>query len=208
MEINVPDPRIWWRTSANRLSRFVPEDPDEKDNYQRWEDRDSVNWELVAREVVRAGNSLAQMKWPLFENTADPETTRVSVDVAKNTVEARIVERWFILPPSFDPWNRTVTDGRHRIWNTLPYFNKTELVPIRSADLPHACAFTQQEHPGMRHNFSNSIAALRAISWFDPHDPLNAEYEAALDAASRGLAAVSRRPSTYGHIPPRKARYH
>lgn len=95
-------------------------DPDVEDGRQRWEDRDTIRWQLIAEVVQELGAKLANHEYPAVQEE-DSTVYDLSAPerVALTPEERKIVAKWFsnVEAPRADPWADHLENGRHRLWN-------------------------------------------------------------------------------------------
>ncbi|WP_454150963.1 hypothetical protein [Microbacterium lacticum] len=203
MLIPVAAPRLWWRTTAGNVRRWVPGDPDIEDGHQRHADRDAQRWPLIASVVARVGDALAAGAWqqdPDVEGYGLVALDGYPGDLTRT--EQDIVAAWFRSSEAvqFDPWFEPLTNGRHRLWATMPHFG-AGLIPIRGGALGYANpADTEVMGAGWADVYAVDLEELDGLGWFDVADPLNATFRAALVTAASGTF-----PSTADPTPPAPA---
>lgn len=187
--ISVATPRFWWRTTAAQVRRWVPLDPDATDGGQRNPDRDYQRWDLVAAAVAQVGQELAAGSW-----SVDPEIDDCGFVALHGypgdltQTEQHIVSAWFKATEAvqFDPWFEPLTDGRHRLWGTMPHFG-TALIPIRGDALRYANPTGAEVFgDGWPSLYADHVEKLDALEWFDAGDPLNASFRRSLLTAASG----------------------
>lgn len=101
--------------------------------------------------------------------------------------ERKIIATWFDGEPvRADPHNSTLSNGRHRLWATLPYFG-TAQVPVHSSSLEYANPEDAETlGSDWSKDFADGLAKTRNVAWFDTGDRLNQRYLAAYSAATNG----------------------
>lgn len=113
----VPHPERWWIAAREDLAWLT--DPDVDDGRVRWPDRDQRQWTAVAGVVDAVGRAIAYGGHDVDEE--DPTVALVPVDMARLApADRNIVRSWFRAgaeAPSGDPWDDSLTNGRHRLWN-------------------------------------------------------------------------------------------
>lgn len=102
--------------------------------------------------------------------------------------EQRIVKSWFSAAEAvrLDPWFDSITNGRHRLWNTLDHF-ADRLVPVAGDALGYATPPDIQALGDNWHlSYRNHVRELGEVEWFDRHDQMNSRFITALEQAARG----------------------
>ncbi|MDK7750802.1 hypothetical protein QP572_10640 [Brevibacterium sp. UMB10442] len=192
MELSVPVwmPAFWWRGAAQHVRDWVLEDPDQEDHREpRWSDTSEQRWRLIASTVALVGDELAAGRWTIDE---DDDTyygmVVASVPEPLTETERHIVTSWFSAGEAVcvDPWFEPITNGRHRLWNTLTHFGD-RLVPVASDALGYATPTnTEVLGEAWPELYRAHVDDLAAIEWFDLHDPMNSRFAHAIDQAARG----------------------
>lgn len=183
----VAEPNFWWRAPANRVRQLVSTDLGVIDGRRRWDNRDLLDWSLIARAVTEVSESVAAGTW-----TPDPEGgSGCHVPINTDNLSAGelgIVRSWFSESEAVrvDPWIGRVMNGRHRLWSTLDKFG-TALVPIAGSELQHA---NELETVGAVKTwvniFNESLKEFNTLDWFDYEDPMNRRFVTAMDQAAKG----------------------
>lgn len=183
-------PVFWWRGSAQHIREWVPEDPDQRDRCApRWNDASEERWSLITDTVAAVGDELAAGRWTIDEDD-DTYYGTVAVPVPEplTETERHIVISWFSAAEAVrvDPWFESITNGRHRLWNTRAHFGD-RLVPVAGDALGYA---TPSDTPALGNAwhelYREHLSKLAAIEWFDRHDPMNSRFASALEQAARG----------------------
>ncbi|WP_220085923.1 hypothetical protein, partial [Burkholderia multivorans] len=79
-----------------------------------------------------------------------------------------------------------ITNGRHRLRNTLTHFGD-RLVPVASDALGYATPTnTEVLGEAWPELYRAHVDDLAAIEWFDLHDPMNSRFAHAIEQAARG----------------------
>ncbi|MEZ5188377.1 hypothetical protein [Microbacterium lacticum] len=201
MLISVAAPRFWWRTTPEQALRWVPRDPDAEDGGQRHPDRDVQRWALIASTVAQVGDSLAAGAWSVDPELEDRGLVELDSYPGELTrTEQRIVSAWFRSSEAvqFDPWFEPLTNGRHRLWATMPHFGAA-LIPIQGDALGYAnpanAEVLGETWPDL---YAMHVEELDSLEWFDTADPLNASFRTSLVTAASGEfpSPVDPAPST------------
>lgn len=199
--IPVATPRFWWRTTAEHVRQWVPEDPDIEDGVQRHSDRDERRWNLIAAAVTQVGDALAAGSWSVDPELDDHGLVALPGYPGDLTqTEQDIISAWFRSSEAveFDPWFEPLTNGRHRLWGTMSHFGAAS-IPIRGSALRHAnSADAEVLGDGWPGLYANDIEELAALDWFDTRDPLNASFRASLVTAASGAFPSPVDPVTPG----------
>jgi len=168
----------------------VLEDPDQEDHREpRWSDTSEQRWRLIASTVALVGDELAAGRWTIDEDD-DTYYGMVAAPVPEplTQTERHIVTSWFSAGEAVcvDPWFEPITNGRHRLWNTLTHFGD-RLVPVASDALGYATPTnTEVLGEAWPELYRAHVDDLAAIEWFDLHDPMNSRFAHAIDQAARG----------------------
>ncbi|MFT3861147.1 hypothetical protein [Micropruina sp.] len=198
--ISVATPRFWWRATAKQVRGWVPQDPDAEDGGQRHSDRDDQRWPLIAAVVARVGDALAEGEWTVDPDLEDRGLVEVDGYPGGLTrTEQNIVSAWFRSSEAvrFDPWFEPLTNGRHRIWATMPHFGAA-LIPILGDALGYANPVDAEVlGEGWPSLYAANVEELDALEWFDTGDPLNASFKSSLVTAASGEF-----PSPVDPLPP------
>ncbi len=140
LSVPVQTPGFWWRARVSNLRPWVPRDPElEGHPPPKWSDSAQQRWSAIADAVSAVGHELAAQRWQADENDRRATVTVSIADPQQlSATECDIVRSWFSAEEAvkFDPWSTRIIDGRHRLWNTFPYFGNL-LVPILSDTLGH-----------------------------------------------------------------------
>lgn len=116
LTLYVPHPERWW--FARRADMPWLTDPHEDDRRVRHQDRDERAWPAITAIVQAVGQALAQGGYLVHEE--DPTVAVVSADAPVMAAEdVRIIKSWFRAgaeAPAAEPWDDTLTNGRHRLW--------------------------------------------------------------------------------------------
>ncbi len=182
------EPAFWWRARSQDVRGWVNEDPDRSDGRQRWPDRDEQRWPLIAAAVAAVGDQLAAGAWSIgTEDECDDEPPRNGiVEIGPGTgltkTEWRIIRFEMV---KADPWHEWLTNGRHRLWATLPHF-ADHWVPLASHVLPCANPDDCGSLPDWTSGYRANLKKLGQVGWFIATDPVNQRYLSALDTAARG----------------------
>lgn len=192
MELSVPVwmPAFWWRGAAQHVREWVLEDPDQEDHREpRWSDTSEQRWRLIASTVALVGDELAAGRWTIDEDD-DTYYGMMTAPVPEplTETERHIVTSWFSAGEAVcvDPWFEPITNGRHRLWNTLTHFGD-RLVPVASDALGYATPTnTEVLGEAWPELYRAHVDDLAAIEWFDLHDPMNSRFAHAIDQAARG----------------------
>lgn len=130
----VPHPERWWIAAREDLPWLT--DPDADEGHLRHRDRDERQWTTIARIVETVGRAIAGGVHDVDED--DPTVARVPVAVDGLTpADRNIVTSWFRAgsqAPWGDPWEDSLTNGRHRLWNVWRAAPDAQ-VPVYSATL-------------------------------------------------------------------------
>ncbi|MBP2411764.1 hypothetical protein JOF48_000563 [Arthrobacter stackebrandtii] len=188
--IPVASPRFWWRTTPTCVQLWVDSDPDIDDGQgPRWQDRDHQRWARIAAVVAQVGEAIAAGEWMVDPEMDGYGLVQVQDDLSDLTkTERHIIKKWFSASQAvrFDPWFVPLTDGRHRLWATLPYFGSS-LVPICGDALDYATPGNAEAlGSGRAYLFSESLGQLDSVTWFDLSDPANQRFRAGLVEAAEG----------------------
>lgn len=136
-KIYLANPERYWL--AVRADMPWIQDPDVDDQRQRWAGRDEPDWAAIAAAVqhvmdeVVAGRGRIE---PMDED--EPEAgEHIVVDVHLDHLDAEgqeIVREWFDnhTGPVADPWEDSLENGRHRLWNSWRAASDAVL-PVHSA---------------------------------------------------------------------------
>lgn len=139
--------------------------------------------------MTQVGDALAAGSWsvdPEFNDRGFVALHGYPGDLTET--EQGIVSAWFRSSEAveFDPWFEPLTNGRHRLWGTMPHFGSA-LIPIRGSALGYANAADVEalgdDWPSL---YANDIEELDALDWFEVEDPLNASFRECLVAAASG----------------------
>lgn len=200
LSVPVQAPVFWWRARVSDIRPWVPKDPELDDLPSlKWNDSTQQRWSAIAHAVSAVGHELAAQRWKAGEE-GDGDTVTVSIADPQplTATERHIVCSWFSAEEAirFDPWSTRILDGRHRLWNTFPYFGNL-LVPI----LSYSLADTKPSHVASTSSTSSQIyrshlEKLGAIDWFDRHDRLNTHFVKVLAEA----AEVPRPDARWGRV--------
>ncbi|MBP2193612.1 hypothetical protein [Nocardia goodfellowii] len=166
-------PRFWWTVRKSERPQLT--DPDVSDQRVRWRNNPEVDWLAVAQFVNQVANQLDRddVFADLSRYNDDGELLWVDCDAAQlPDLEQNIVRAWFTsgIPPTFDPWHHSMTDGRHRLWNVWQADPEAR-VPVQSLILRSAVI---GEAPIREHR--NYPSLLREVSWFDASVGANRRY--------------------------------
>ncbi|QIM18677.1 hypothetical protein G7066_08745 [Leucobacter coleopterorum] len=187
--IAVTTPRFWWRTTPSQVRHWVPKDPDVEDRKQRHLDRDDQRWARIASAVAQVGEKLATGDWQV--ESEHPTHGFVALDEYPGELtqtEQDIVSSWFTTAEAvrFDPWFEPLTNGRHRLWQTMPHFG-TGSIPILGDTLGYANPVDTKAlgdvWPKM---YAQNLEELDSLDWFDAKDPLNIAFRNSLATATSG----------------------
>ena len=185
----VSSPNFWWRASATTVGQWVTVDPDIDDGKIRWRDRDAQRWDLIAATVAAVGDVLASGQWTPQSSSGIYADVGVAAYPGQLTaVERKIVGAWFSAaePVRVDPWWDELSNGRHRLWQTLPFFGDS-LVPILGDALGYAdAANTAQMGPNWPKTYSGQLLELDASAAFDSTDPMNVVFRRSMEEAAAG----------------------
>lgn len=185
----VGTPTFWWRMAAAEAHRWVATDPDVDDGRQRHEDRDRQNWAAISAVVSEVGDALAAGAWTVEEDSES--IGYVVIDGHPNGLsetEQIIITSWFRSYDAVrvDPWFDQLTNGRHRLWSTIPHFGHKS-VPLCGDALGYANA---DDVPVLGAAWSNlfeeNLRDLDALTWFEETDPLNVRFRQSIAAAAAG----------------------
>lgn len=148
----VPHPERWWLADRGDLPWLT--DPDADDGHLRHRDRDERQWAAIAGIVESVGRALASGGHETDED--DPTVALVPADVADLApADRNIVTSWFRAgseAPSTDPWDSSLTNGRHRLWNVW-LAAPDALLPVYSDTLAGL-----DEVPSMGEHFAAVVA--------------------------------------------------
>ena len=128
----VNHPERWW--SASRKQLVDQGDPDLEDGVQRYADRDSIRWHLLADFLSQVAAKLDAADYMVSEVL--PNTVVVFVDSDPDGYtpeEALILESWFdpYEFPRADAWETRSGNGRHRLHGLWAHSPGAAL-PVRS----------------------------------------------------------------------------
>ncbi|QIM17595.1 hypothetical protein G7066_00685 [Leucobacter coleopterorum] len=193
MTISIPvaTPRFWWRAPASQLRAWVSSDPDVDDGGRsRWDDRDQQRWILIAEVVADVGDALANGGWETDDENDLYGFVNIDRDSSSLTAtELKIISSWFRHAEAVrvDPWFDSLTNGRHRLWATLPHFAERQ-VPICSDALSYAnpsdAEVLSATWPSL---YVTDLEQLAALEWFDDTDPLNRAFVSSVRTAATGV---------------------
>lgn len=130
--IRVSHPERWWFARAEDLPWLV--NPDGWNERPRWADRDTRHWAEIAPIVDGLARALSAGAYDVEGGNA---VLRVELSTLEET-DRKIVRSWFQpwQAPSADPWSTTMSDGRHRCWNSW-HAQPSALLPLSSALFEH-----------------------------------------------------------------------
>lgn len=165
-------PRFWWIARRSDLSWLT--DPDVKDQRTRWNDKNEIDWVAVADVVDAVATQLDRDDVVADRDRYSDDGQLLWLDCGVERLgkkERLIIDGWFQseIPPRFDPWHRSLTDGRHRLWSVWQA-RPNARVPVRSLILPYATAGSTIRED------RNYAKLLRDVSWFDPSTGANRRY--------------------------------
>ena len=136
--IRVPHPERWWFARATDLPWL--ENPDMSGvnadvEQPRWADRDTRQWGAIAPIVDGLARTLSAGRYDVEDGRA---VLHADLSALEET-DRKIVRSWFQpwQAPSADTWSTTMSDGRHRCWNSWRA-EPGALLPLSSALLEHA----------------------------------------------------------------------
>lgn len=188
-EVVIDSPCFWWRARPSVIRRWVPSSPEGRVDRPRHPDRDDQDWSRIATAVAAVGDALATGSWRRLEDQADLAVVSAhSYPKRLSPSENEIVASWFAPGEAVlvDPWFTPITNGRHRLWSTLPHFAGAP-VPVSGDVLGYANAETI---PLLGANWARSFArhleALNSLAWFDVGDPVNVRFKRSLQTAALG----------------------
>lgn len=124
-------PEHFWFAASEDVSWFA--DPADG----RYAGSEPVRWSLIRPRLTEATEALRAGDWstPVGGISALP-----SIDVSELTsVERWVLGMFFFDPVEVDPWDTSLSDGRHRTWGAW-HGAPTLLLPLRSRLLGDAAA--------------------------------------------------------------------
>jgi hypothetical protein len=134
---------------------------------------------------------MAGGEWVGDPDEPDDNYGSITVEVAGllTPTERKIVASWFSQAQAVqvDPWFHPITNGRHRLWSTLPHLGDA-LVPIRGDALGYANPVDALElgQAWLASEFTRYVGQAQAVPWLDREDPLNARFLRSMATAAAG----------------------
>ena len=192
MTISIPvaTPRFWWHAPVGQIQSWVSTDPDVDDGRLRWSDRDRQRWALIAGVVADVGDALAEGAWDTDSENDQYGFVSVHLDSGTLTAtELKITSSWFQQAEAVrvDPWSDSLTNGRHRLWATLPHFQRRQ-VPVCSDALGYANPSDAEAIGAIWPSlYATNLEQVTALDWFDDSDPLNRTFVSSLRTAANGV---------------------
>lgn len=156
--IRVPNPQRWWFAKAEDMPWLV--NPDAWGERPRWADRDERQWGAIAPVVDGLARALSAGEYDVERGAA---VLHAELSGLEET-DRKIVRSWFQpwQAPSADSWSTTMSDGRHRSWNSWRAAPGA-LLPLSSALLERADRVGEMSTESLRYYREDAAAGLATM---------------------------------------------